>query len=123
MPSMFIVKGVMDAIDEHAKNSNQLNEDGSYTIHIGLGHKKDLVVKGDTLTQNDRTIFFQDLDRVEHGWSTGTVKLFMKSGELFCKFDDLCKNRTLFAEDVRKRNITLVENRQAWMNDKEERNL
>ena len=120
---MFIVKGVMDAIDEHAKNSNQLNEDGSYTIHIGLGHKKDLVVKGGLLTQNGRTISFSDLDHIEHGWSSGYIKLFMKNGEMFCKFDDLCKNRTMFIEDIKKRGIRIEENRQMWMNDEEDRSL
>ncbi len=38
---------------------NKRNEDSSYSIHIGIfGHKKDLLVKGDTLTQNGNTILF-----------------------------------------------------------------
>ena len=117
------VKKVMDKIEDHTANSNNRNEDGSYTIHIGLGHKKDLVVKGGLLTQNGRSISFSDLDHIEHGWSSGYIKLFMKNGEMFCKFDDLCKNRTMFIEDIKKRNIPIEENKQIWMNDEEDRSL
>ena len=118
---------LMDAADratERYPSSGYLrNEDGSYTIHIGLGHKKDLVVKGGLLTQNGRSISFSDLDHIEHGWSSGYIKLFMKNGEMFCKFDDLCKNRTMFIEDIKKRNIPIEENKQIWMNDEEDRSL
>lgn len=40
-------------------NKNKRNEDSSYSIRIGIfGHKKNLLVKGETLTQNGNTIFF-----------------------------------------------------------------
>ena len=117
------VKKVLDKIEDHTANSNNRNEDGSYTIQIRKKKKKDLVVKGGLLTQNGRSISFSDLDHIEHGWSSGYIKLFMKNGEMFCKFDDLCKNRTMFIEDIKKRNIPIEENKQIWMNDEEDRSL
>ncbi len=119
----FVVKKTLDKIEEHTANSNNRNEDGSYTIHIGLGHKKDLVVKGGLLTQNGRTVSFEELDHIEHTWSSGYIKLFMKNGEMFCKFDDLCKNRTMFIEDIKERGIRIEENKQMWMNDEEDKSL
>ena len=46
-----------------------------------------------------------------------------KNGEMFCKFDDLCKNRTMFIKDIKKRSIPIEENKQIWMNDEEDRSL
>lgn len=96
-------------------NKNKRNEDSSYTIRIGVfGHKKDLLVKGDTLTQNGNTILFTDLDHIEHCWSSGVIKLYKKDGTKFCTFDDMRTNRTLLIEDIKARNIPIIENRQLF---------
>lgn len=109
------VQSTIDLAYKITAKKNKRNEDSSYSIHIGIfGHKKDLLVKGDTLTQNGNTILFTGLDHIEHCWSSGFIKLYKKDGTKFCTFDDMCMNRTLLIEDIKVRNIPIIENRQMF---------